>query len=57
MSIKSNDDFTQGRLCGLLAAGLRMEGLLRVAIERPEVRDDIAPQIRDAFEILSLIHI
>ena len=51
MSIKSNDDFTQGRLCGLLAAGLRMEGLLRVAIERPEVRDDIAPQIRDAFEI------
>lgn len=51
MSIKSNDDFTQGRLCGLLAAGLRMEGLLRVAIERPEVCDDIAPQIRDAFEI------
>ena len=51
MSIKSNDDFTQGRLCGLLAAGLRMEGLLRVAIERSEVRDDIAPQIRDAFEI------
>lgn len=50
-----NEDHKKGMLCGLLAAGLRMEGLLRVAIERPEVREEVAPQIREAFELYSAI--
>ena len=44
-------DQRKGLLCGLLAAGIRMEGLLRVAIERPEAENEVAPQIREAFEL------
>ena len=44
-------DQQKGMLCGLLAAGLRMEGLLRVAMERPETCEEIAPQIREAFAL------
>lgn len=50
-----DEDRRKGTLCGLLAAGLRMEGLLRVAIERPETCDEIEPQIREAFELYSTI--
>lgn len=50
-----NEDHQKGMLCGLLAAGLRIEGLLRVALERPETREEVAPQIREAFEIYSAI--
>ncbi|MDE6486722.1 MAG: hypothetical protein K2L76_04350 [Muribaculaceae bacterium] len=50
-----NEDHQKGMLCGLLAAGLRVEGLLRVALERPETREEVAPQIREAFEIYSAI--
>lgn len=48
-------DLRRGRMCGLLAAGLRMEGLLRVAMERPETVSEISPQIREAFELYSTI--
>ena len=44
-------DQRKGLLCGLLAAGIRMEGLLRVAIERPEAESEVAPQIKEAFEL------
>lgn len=44
-------DQRKGLLCGLLAAGIRMEGLLRVAIDRPEAENEVAPQIREAFEL------
>lgn len=44
-------DYRKGTLCGLLAAGLRLEGLLRVAIERPEAEADVFGEIRDAFEL------
>lgn len=44
-------DHRKGTLCGLLAAGLRLEGLLRVAIERPEAEADVSGEIRDAFEL------
>ena len=50
-----NEDHQKGMLCGLIAAGLRVEGLLRVALERPETREEIAPQIREAFELYSAI--
>lgn len=50
-----NEDHHKGMLCGLLAAGLRVEGLLRVALERPETRDEMAPQIREAFELYAAI--
>lgn len=50
-----NEDHQKGMLCGLIAAGLRVEGLLRVALERPETREEIAPQVREAFELYSAI--
>jgi len=50
-----DEDRRKGMLCGLLAVGLRIEGLLRVAIERPETEDDIASQIREEFNLYSSI--
>lgn len=48
-------DQRKGALCGLLAAGIRMEGLLRVAIERPDAEPEVGPQIREAFELYKKI--
>mgnify|MGYP000810601455 CR=1 FL=1 len=45
----------KGRLCGLIAAGLRLEGLLRVSLERPDADADTVPQIREAFEMYSAL--
>lgn len=45
----------KGRLCGLIAAGLRLEGLLRVSLERPDADADTVPQIREAFEMYSTL--
>lgn len=45
----------KGRLCGLIAAGLRLEGLLRVSLERPDADADTVPQIREAFELYSAL--
>lgn len=45
----------KGRLCGLIAAGLRLEGLLRVLLERPDADADTVPQIREAFEMYSTL--
>ncbi len=48
-------DQRKGAMCALLAAGIRMEGLLRVAIERPEAEGEVAPQIQEAFELYKKI--
>lgn len=45
----------KGRLCGLIAAGLRLEGLLRVSLERPDADADTVPQIREAFNMYSAL--
>lgn len=48
-------DNRKGRLCGLIAAGLRLEGLLRVAMERPDVETDAEQSIREAFAMYSAL--
>lgn len=56
MDRRNNDmDRRRGLLCGLLASGLRLEGLIRVALERPATVDEIAPQISEEFALYSEI--
>ena len=55
MNNNNDMDRRRGLLCGLLASGLRLEGLIRVALERPATADEIAPQISEEFALYSEI--
>lgn len=50
-----NPDNRKGRLCGLIAAGLRLEGLLRVVADRPDVEKEAEAEIREAYALYSAL--
>ncbi|MDE6271240.1 MAG: hypothetical protein K2M12_10375, partial [Muribaculaceae bacterium] len=48
-------DIRKGKICALLAAGLHMEGLLRVGLERADDDPVLETEIRDTFKRYSAI--